>query len=111
MEHARKSYPFGMGAKLNLMLIIGILLISAGLMQITYMVYKRKVDSLYFEQAASAARDATNEHLSYQLTSYLRERVDSDEFRELRERAAAADDPQIIEDWMRAQPPVPYLAD
>ncbi len=109
MEHAQKSYRFGMSAKLNLMLIIGILLISTGLMQITYMVYQRKVDSVYFDRATSAAHDVAKEHLSYQLTSYLRERIDTDEFRKLRSRAAAANDEQIIEDWMRSQPPVPYL--
>ena len=111
MEHTRKSNRFGMREKLNLMLIVSILLISAGLMQITYMVYKRKVDSLYFERAASAAQDVENEHLTYQLTSYLREKIDTDEFRKLRDKAAAENDEQIIEDWMRTQPPTPYLAE
>ena len=110
MEHTQKKYRFGMRAKLNIMLIAGILLISIGLMQITYMVYKRKVDSIYFEQAASAANDVASDHLSYQLTSYLRKMIDTDEFREVHARAAAANDAQIIEDWMRAQPPTPYLA-
>jgi hypothetical protein len=100
-----------MGAKLNLLLIVGILLISIGLMQITYLIYKRKVDSLYFERATSAAKDVVNEHLAYQLTSYLRERIDTDEFREVRARAASVNDEKIIEDWMRAQPPTPYLAE
>ena len=111
MEHARKSGRFGMSAKLNLLLIVGILLISIGLMQITYLIYKRKVDSLYFERATSAAKDVVNEHLAYQLTSYLRERIDTDEFREVRARAASVNDEKIIEDWMRAQPPTPYLAE
>ena len=111
MEHARKSGRFGMSAKLNLLLIVGILLISIGLMQITYLIYKRKVDSLYFERATSAAKDVVNEHLAYQLTSYLREKTDTDEFREVRSRAASLNDEQIIEDWMRAQPPTPYLAE
>ena len=111
MEHARKSGRFGMSAKLNLLLIVGILLISIGLMQITYLIYRRKVDSLYFEQATSAAKDVVNEHLPYQLTSYLREKTDTDEFREVRSRAASLNDEQIIEDWMRAQPPTPYLAE
>ena len=111
MKRARMNYRFGMRAKLNLLLIVSILLISTGLMQITYMVYKQKVDSIYFQQAASAAHDVANEHLTYQLTSYLRERIDSDEFRKLRARAAAANDEQIIEEWMRKQPPTPYLAE
>ena len=100
----------GLGMKLNLMLVSGILLISAGLMWITYTVYKLKVDSIYFSQAENAAYDLAEEHLPYQLTSNLRERIDSEEFREVRTRAVAANDERIIEDWMRSQPPVPYLA-
>ena len=111
MIQTRKSHRFGMGAKLNLMLIAGILLISLGLLLITYTVYKQKVDSIYFKQAEVAARDLAIEHFPYQLTSYLRERIDSDEFREVRARATAANDERIIEDWMRAQPPTPYLAE
>lgn len=112
MGEARRGFRLGLRAKLNIMLIVGILLISLGLMLITYTVYRQKVDSIFLKQAESAARDtASGTHMSYQLTSHLRKMVDTDEFREVRARAVAANDAQIIEDWMRAQPPVPYLAD
>ena len=112
MGEARKGFRFGLRARLNIILIVGILLISLGLMQITYVVYRQKVDSVFLKQAESAARDAASgTHISFQLTSHLRKMVDTDEYREVRARAVAANDAQIIEDWMRAQPPVPYLAD
>ncbi len=111
MGEARKGFRFGLRARLNIMLIVGILLISLGLMRITYTVYKHKVDNIFLEQAESAARDiASGSHLTFQLPSHLRKKVDTDEFREVRARAVAANDAQIIEDWMRAQPPVPYKA-
>ena len=109
MRRAHRGHRFGLSAKLNLMLIVGIILISLGLLQITYTVYKQKVDSIYFRQAETAVHDAQEGHFGYQLISYLREKIDSDEFREVRARAVEANDEKIIEDWMRAQPPVPYL--
>ena len=112
MGEARKGFRFGLRARLNIILIVGILLISLGLMQITYVVYRQKVDSVFLKQAESAARDAASgTHIGFQLASHLRKMVDTDEYREVRARAVAANDAQIIEDWMRAQPPVPYLAD
>ena len=112
MGEARKGFRFGLRARLNIILIVGILLISLGLMQITYVVYRQKVDSVFLKQAESAARDAASgTHIGFQLASHMRKMVDTDEYREVRARAVAANDAQIIEDWMRAQPPVPYLAD
>ena len=109
MGKARRGFRFGLQAKLNIVLIAGILLISLGLLQITYMVYKNRVDSIFLKQAESAVLDvAGGSHLAYQMTSYLRKKVDTDEFRAVRARAVAANDAQIIEDWMRSQPPVPY---
>lgn len=109
MRRAHRGHHFGLSAKLNLMLIVGIILISLGLLQITYTVYKQKVDSIYFQQAKTAVHQAEEGHFGYQLISYLREKVDTDEFREVHARAVEANDEKIIENWMRAQPPVPYM--
>ena len=112
MDEARKGVRLGLQAKLNIMLIVGILLISLGLMLITYNVYRQKVDSIFLKQAESAARDtASGTHIGYQLTSHLRKMVDTDEYREVRARAVAANDARIIEEWMRAKPPVSYRAE
>lgn len=43
----RRQRRIGLGGKLNIMLIAGILLVSVGLLRITYLVHCRKVDLLY----------------------------------------------------------------
>ena len=102
-EKERKGRWFGLGAKLNIILIAGILLVSIGLVLITYDLYCRKVDSLYFEEAERAAAVTADAYLPYSSVSFLRTMFDTDEFREVRERASAENDDSIIEDWMLSQ--------
>ncbi|MBQ7535215.1 MAG: SpoIIE family protein phosphatase [Stomatobaculum sp.] len=110
MSQERKRRRIGLEMKLNILLIVSIILISAGLVLITYRVYCRKVDSIYLEQVErTASATAEQGSLPYGYVKLFRERFDSDEFREVHQKAVEADDEKIIEDWMRQQPPVYYM--
>ena len=65
MDTARRQRRFGLGTKLNIMLITCILLVSVGLMLITYRVYCRKVDSFYVNEAQSAVIAASEDYSYY----------------------------------------------
>ena len=108
MDRVKKKRRLGLQAKLNILLIVSILLISVGLLLITYRVYCKKVNEFYYAQAERAARSYTD-NVPYQYFTHLIKMTDTDEFRELRARALAADDAEIIKDWMRRQPPPDYL--
>ena len=98
MSMERKARRIGLGTKLNIIIIACILMIASGLVAITYSVYCRKVDSIFFAQAERAARDIADNHLPSDYLGYLRKMIETDEFREVHERAVAANDEQIIKD-------------
>lgn len=104
----QKKRRVGLGTKLNIMLIAGILLVSVGLLLITYRVYCRKVDSTYRQQARRAVSAASEDFTASGYLAYLWDRVDTDEFRVVRSQAVAANDEQIIRDWMLQQPSADY---
>ena len=105
MSRKRNGRRIGLRIKLNAILIACILLISIGLMAITYWVYGSKVDSLYKEKAGLAARAFSENYIAYQYVTHLREVVETDEFQQVRARALAAENEGLIKDWMRQQPP------
>lgn len=104
MDRERKPRRVGLGTRLNIMLIACILLISSGLLLITYRVYCRKVDSFYIAQAENAVKAAAEDFTAYDYVAYLWKMINTDEFRALRQKAVAANDPQIIKEWMLSQP-------
>ena len=104
MNTERKQRRIGLRTKLNTLLIACILLISLGLLLITYRVYCEKVDSFYFDQAQRAASVAAEDYVSSTYMAYLREMVDTDEYRQVREKAVAANDEEIIRDWLLSKP-------
>lgn len=91
------------------MLIVCILAVTLGLLLIAYNVYCRKIDSVYYSKAEHIVYDTANYHLPYGYTAYLREMTDTDEFRKVRDRAAEANDEQIVRDWMCSKPSYDYL--
>ena len=107
MNGMRKRHRFGLRTKLNIVLTVCILLVSLGLVRTTYTVYSRKVDSFYLEQAGRASRAVARYYIFDDYVSYLRRSIDNDAFREVRERAAAANDEEILKEWMQRQPPSP----
>lgn len=108
MDLEQKKRRVGLGTKLNIMLIAGILLVSVGLLLITYRVYCRKVDSSYSQQARRAVSAASEDFTASNYLAYLWEMVDTDEFRAVRAQAVAANDETIIRDWMQQQPSADY---
>lgn len=104
MRTERRARRVGLGTKLDIMLIACILAIALGFVRITYGVYCRKVDSKYFERAERAVIDIVYNHTPDGFSANLRKMIDTDEFREVRTRAVAANDEQIIEDWMLEKP-------
>lgn len=104
MGMERKARRVGLSTKLNILLVVCLLLIASGLVAITYSVYCRKVDSVYFTQAERALEDVLNNHVPWDYTANLRRMIDTDEFRKVRARAVASNDEQIIKDWMLEQP-------
>ena len=109
MKTGRKARRIDLEIKLNIMLIVCILVFALGFLRITYMVYCRKVDNFYFTKGEHVVRDIAANHLPYGYTSYLRKMTDTDEFRQVRDRAVEANDEQIIRDWMLEQPSYDYL--
>ena len=109
MSQEQRERRIGLRTKLNVMLIACILLVSVGLMTIAYRVYCRKVDSFYFDQARRAVTVAAEDYTSCQYVEHLWDMINTDEFRALRERAVAANDDQIIRDWMLQKPSAGYV--
>ena len=107
MEH--KARRVGLGTKLNILLVTCLLLIASGLVAITYSVYCDKVDSIYSAQVERALKDILNNHLPSDYASNLRRMIETDEFRQVHARAVAANDEQIIKDWMLKQPSVSII--
>ena len=95
---------FGLGAKLNIMLIAGILLVSVGLLLITYRVHCNKVNSFYILQAQHAVSAASEDFTAKEYVAHLWKMINTDEFRAVRERAVAANDEGIIREWMLKKP-------
>ena len=109
MKTGQGPHRIGLGVKLNIMLIFCILVFALGFLRITYMVYCSKIDSFYYKKAEHVVRDIANYHLPYGSTSYLRKMIDTDEFRQVREKAVKANDEQIIKDWMLEKPSYNFL--
>ena len=106
MDEKHKQRRFGLQGKLNTILITSILLISVGLVLITYKVYCVKVDSFFLGQAQLAARAFQEGYIPYGYVTHLRDVLESKEFQEVRARAVAEGDEQILRDWMNNYPPV-----
>ena len=108
MGQEQGGFRIGLRTKLNFILIACILLVSVGLMMITYRVYCRKVDSFHFDQARRAVNAAAEDYTACSYVEHLWNAINTDEFRAVRERALAAKDEQIIRDWMLEKPSASY---
>ncbi len=93
--------------KLNLFNIAVILLIAGGLVWTSYIVYGRWIRDFYLQQVRRAAVYAKEEILE-EYVEYLWNHINTDEYRELRNRAIEANDEGMIRDWMRSIPSVLY---
>ena len=98
-----KRFRFTLRVKMNLLIAAGILVTSLCLLLVSYQTHSRQVNQLYLEEARRAARNLV-EITDPQVVDWFRQGIDTDEFRDVRERAAAAGDPEIIENWLKSQP-------
>ena len=87
-----KRFRFSIRTKMNLLIAAGILVTSLCLLLVTYQAHSKQVDQLYMDEALRAARNLT-ELVSPEMVDWFRRGINTDEFRDVRERAAAAGDP------------------
>ena len=89
--------------KLNLLLISVILLITIGLVLISYRVYSITISEHFITQTEMAAQ-AAKEAILPELVRHLWKEINTDEFRKIREKALNENDEDIIRDWMISKP-------
>ena len=97
-----KQTRYSLRLKLNILIAISILVTSVGLVLITYNTHCRQINRIYLDSAGRAAYVAADIVFSDYLKNF-KEQVDTDEFRELRERAVSENDPDIISDWLKSK--------
>ena len=98
MNHHRIS----LSTRLNILITSIILAISIGLMVTSYWSYCRKVEEFCYTRCEEAA--ATASQSQGVLIEGFWNVINSDEFRQVRERAVAENDEEIIREWMKSQP-------
>ena len=102
-QETKKRFRFSLRAKMNLLIAAGILITSTCLLLVSYRTHCRQTDELYLEEARHAAYSMSS--LLYpKEVDWFRREIDTDDFRDVRERAAAAGDPAVIEDWLKSRP-------
>ena len=102
-----KRRRFTLAAKVNLVTTGIILLLTAGLLLISYIAQAKKIDSMYRDMVEKAAKTAA-ERIDSRLAGRFWRAIDTEEFRQAREKAVAADDGTIIQDWLENHHSVYY---
>ena len=99
MKENKKGRRFTLGLKLNLLIVCMILLVAGGLLLISYQVQANRITQEYYRRAEEAAQNGT-QLISGMIVSDFRDVVSTDEFRKVREQAARANNPEIIDEWL-----------
>ena len=89
--------------KLNALVIGNIVAVALGLMLISYYVFCQRVDEQY-NASLELAADACANNIDAEEIEFFWKTIDSDEFRTVHDRAAEANDEQIIIDWLQSKP-------
>ena len=92
-----------MQLKLNALVIGNILAVALGLMAISYYVFCQRVDDKNYSSLDRAAVACAN-NIAPEVIKFFWDSVNTDEFREVRDRAEKADNEQIIKDWLESKP-------
>ena len=100
-KKTRRRVPLAL--KLNRLIVSIIFFVAVGLMLISYFVHGRQVDRFYYDLTERAAL-TVRQNVDPDSVSTLWKAVNTDEFRNLREKAVAANDEQMIIDWMETKP-------
>ncbi len=85
--------------KLNIWIVLVILAVSLALIFTGYRAYCRKIDAFLFERCEEAAIAVSDN--GSRLTKHLWEAINTDEFRQVRQRAVAENDEEIIREWLQ----------
>ena len=102
-HESRKPRRFSIGLRLNLHIVFCILLSSFGVLAVAYYMHCRQIEKIFFDDAESSALNVSSLIDPYYV-EWLWEKINTEEFRALHEQAVQANDPGIIENWMRNQP-------
>ena len=94
---------FSISVKMFFLIVGIILLVSSGLVLVSYRVYSDHVNSLYFEQAERAANAVKGDIMEH-VVLYLWDMINTEEFHAIREEAVAANDEDMIRNWMISKP-------
>ena len=89
--------------KLNALVIGSILLVAIGLTAISYYVFCQRADdrnNITIQHAVEACANS----IYPEMLSYFWSYIDTEEFREVHERAVAADDESMIAEWLSSKP-------
>ena len=98
-----KKKRLSLSLKINILIIISILMVFAGLVGISYFFYSQKINNFYFDQVSRAVY-AAKENLYSGIVRYLWDQINTDEYRKVRAEAIASDDEDMIRNWMRSRP-------
>ena len=94
-----------LGVKLNLLIISAVLIVSVGLVTISYYVQARQVDRFCFSLTERAVLTAA-EKINPDFVALLWEEINTAEFSRVREEALAAQNPELLSAWMKNRPSV-----
>lgn len=100
MDNKRRRIPLSL--KLNILIIGMILLVSSGLVAISYQTYCKKIDSIYFEQIERLARLCSSD-VSGEFVDMLVDVVMTEEFQTVRAQAEEKQDPSVLLSWLKEQ--------
>ena len=98
-----KKRRISLVTKTNLLLCSVILLVSLGLVAISYTIHARQIDEIYKTEVGQAARAALGT-INTEAARFLRDTVLSEPFQLIRADAEKKDDEQIVQEWMASQP-------
>lgn len=98
-----KKFPLSF--KMNLLVICIILLVSGGLIYISYRFYSQRINNLYIGQVDRAAK-AANDDIFPDAVDHLWKEINTDEFRKVYDEAVASNDENLILEWMKSRPSV-----
>ena len=99
----KTKHHLSLSVKLNLFIIAVILLVSAGLVWISYRVYSDKINSIYVQQVERAARAGRADILP-EYVEHFWNMINTDDFRQMRSAAIAANDENMVREWMLSKP-------
>ena len=95
-------HRISLGTRMNILVVSIVLAVSISLMATSYTSYRRKVDEFCYSRCEEAAVTASRSG-GVQIED-LWNATDTEEFRQVRERAVAENDEETIREWMKSQP-------